>query len=168
MPVTDPTPSPDILNYLVGKGIVSFQPDGTTGYIDLGNAPTFEFESEVTKLDHFSSRAGTRLKDLSIITERSATLNITLDEFSVENMAIALGGDTSGSEMIIGAVSEFVGAIRFVGTNDVGPRWQWDFPSVSLTPAGPIPLISEEWATIELTGDVLAVDGSFGTATRLS
>src|SRR5688572_76718 len=115
MPVTDPTPSPDTANYLIGKGIVSFQPDGTTGYIDLGNAPVFEFESSVTKLDHFSSREGTRLKDLSVITERSATLNITLDEFSVENMAIALGADTSGSEMLIGAVSEFVGAIRFVG-----------------------------------------------------
>lgn len=168
MPVTDATPSPDVLNYLVGKGIVSFAPTGTSTYIDLGNAPKFEFESNVTKLDHFSSREGTKLKDLSVITDRSATLNITLDEFSVENMAIALGGDTSGSDIVIGGVSEFKGAIRFVGTNDVGPRWQWDFPSVSLTPNGAIGLISDEWAQIELTGDVLAVDGSFGTAVRLS
>lgn len=168
MPVTDPTPSPDVLNYLVGKGTLWFQPEGTSGFIQLGNAPTFEYETSVTKLDHFSSMEGTKLKDMSVITERTATLNITLDEFSVENMAIALGGDTSGDEILIGAVSEFRGAIRFIGTNETGPRWQWDFPSVSLTPNGAIGLISDEWAQIQLTGDVLLVDGSFGTAVRLS
>jgi hypothetical protein len=56
MPVTDPTPSPDVLDYIVGKGIVSFKPEGEEDYIDLGNAPKFSYATAVKKLEHFSSR----------------------------------------------------------------------------------------------------------------
>jgi hypothetical protein len=169
--MTDPTPSPDVLNYIVGKGIVSFCVEGTSPdqYIDLGNAPSFTYKADVKSLDHFSSRAGTKSKDYSVDTERSATITLTLDEFSVENLKLALQATIgSGGVLIIGDSTSITGKLRLVGTNDVGPRYQWDFPSVKWTPGKAIELIGDTWGQIELTGDVLLVDGSFGTAVRLS
>lgn len=36
-------------------------------------------------------------------------------------------------------------------------------PSVSFGPSGSLNLISDEWGQIEITGEVLTVNGSFGT-----
>ena len=62
------------------------------------------------------------------------------------------------------SLSEVKGAIRFEGTNDIGPRIEMIFPNVTFTPSSGINPISDEWGTMEVTGDVLAsATGSFGT-----
>lgn len=163
--------SPNILYYSVLKGIVKFTPDGGQE-TDLGNAPEFELTPTVDKLDHFSSRAGVRSKDRSVAREKTLQVRIVLDEFSPFNWRMALLGsalvvNTAGNnEFGIFAESEINGSLTFEGTNDIGAQINLTLPNVSFLPSGSINFISEEWGTMELTGDVLydEVSGDFGTA----
>lgn len=154
------------LNYFVGKGILKFKDASGDGlYRDLGNASVFECQPTVTKLDHFSSRQGVRVKDLSVVQEKSMSVRFTLDEFTPENLSLAMmGTGQSGGEMNIFDLDEIVGSLRLIGKNSVGRKCQIDLPTVSLTPSAAVGFISEGFATIEMTGDVTADDnGVFGT-----
>jgi hypothetical protein len=83
--------------YYLGKGIVSIQTEGDITYRDLGNVPTFEFVPAVTTLPHYSSRHGVRVKDLEIIHEKAASLNLIMDEWTYDNLKLAfLGMDSAG------------------------------------------------------------------------
>lgn len=167
---------PNTSNYYIGKGIVSFRKSGDSDFRDLGNATVFEFAPNITKLDHFSSRTGVKTKDRSVVTEKSATINLTLEEWTIENLQLALLGDqpeqvSSANNKVfnIFAANQISGELRFVGTNDVGPRFQWDLTDVSFVPGKSINPISEGWGALELVGDVLAdANGSFGTITEIS
>ena len=162
--------SPYTGNYSVLKGIVKFTPTGGSER-DLGNAPEIELTPAVEKLDHFSSRAGVRSKDRSVVTEKTVTLRIVLDELTAENLRMMLLGDaittgTSGNPGFgIGAESEILGAISITGTNDIGSKIHLALPNVSFGPSGSLNLISEEWATIEVTAEVFwdETNGNFGT-----
>jgi len=160
--------SPNVDNYYVGKGVVKIKVAGIDDdYRDVGNCPSFEITPNITKLAHYSSRAGTKFKDANITQQKEMTLKMTLDEITPENLQIALLGsdaDSSGLVHNIMDLNEIVAAIRFVGTNAVGDKQQVDLPTVSLTPSNAIGFISDSWAQIELTGDVTADEsGVFGT-----
>ena len=88
--------SPLTTQYYNGKGIVSVQiTSGATpdvAYVDIGNVPVFTFTPTINTLAHFSSRLGVRSKDLEIITEKSATLNMTMEEWTYRNLLMAFLG----------------------------------------------------------------------------
>lgn len=80
-------------NYTLGKGILYFNrynPDTKTysGWRDLGNAPSFSFNVNIEKLEHFSSRGGLRVKDKEIISQLTPSCSFTLDEITAENFGI--------------------------------------------------------------------------------
>ena len=160
----------NIDNYYIGKGKVYWTPDGGTER-ELGNVPEFEFTPSLEKLDHFSSQAGVRSEDRSVVLEKSAQLRILMEEWSVENLALQLMGDTpadNGSgdmEFDLLAEDEIRGQIRFVGANSVGPQVTITLPLVSFIPSSGVSLIGDEWGTLELSGEVLTSAGSFGTVT---
>jgi hypothetical protein len=160
--------SPNVDNYFVGKGIVTIQPWGTSGWIDIGNVPDFEFTAVITKLDHFSARAGIKVKDASIVVEKAATLKMIMEEWTAQNLSMALLGQSvsSGTIRTIDILSEgaYVASVKFDGTNDVGAHWNFEFPRVEFTPSKAITLIGDTWGSFEVTGDVVVVDNSFGTA----
>src|SRR5262245_47964845 len=79
--------SPNVHNYHIGKGIVSFKEAGGTTFTDLGNAPSFQYSPTVEKLEHFSSREGVKTKDFTAITQVGATITFTLDEITGYNLA---------------------------------------------------------------------------------
>lgn len=235
MAVSNTSPNAD--NYYIGKGIVWWKAEGDTDYRQLGNVPEFEYTPSVEKLDHFSSQAGVKVKDRTVVTQKSATVRIVMEEWTQDNLALFLlgatadavtlntTGDTHSSTTLdniaslaglakgatayvagegipdgasftvpasgasatlskaatatasdvaltitqpatidIFANSDARGALRFEGTNDVGPRVTLEFPSVSFTPSSSINPITDEWGQIEVTGDVNAVAGKFGTA----
>jgi hypothetical protein len=160
--------SPNVDNYYVGKGVVSVSEDEGATWRDVGNVPEFEWTPNIEKLDHFSSRTGVRTKDRSIVTEKSATLRIVMEEFTAENLTMILMGEAVGAGPItvdIMSQSEKVLGVRFVGANDIGPKITLEFPRVSFTPSGSFNPISDEWGQIEVEGEVQAVEGVFGTAT---
>ena len=159
--------APNVLNYFIGKGTIVFTPSGGSA-IDLGNAPEIELTPEIEKLDHFSSRSGVRSKDRSVVLEKSATLRVVLDEITPYNLSLALLGtvttNTAGNETFdVFAESEITGQIVITGTNAVGNQFTVTLPSVSFQPSSGVNFISDEFGTIEITGEVLEVNGSFGT-----
>lgn len=162
----------DIDNTFIGKGIVKFMKRDDVDFRDLGECPEFEFTMTVDPLDYFSSRSGIRTKVRTVTKEKSANLRIVMSELSADNLALYLMGEatadvTPGTSYTIDIfeLTEILGSIRFVGTNDVGAKVQFDFPNVSIRPSASFSPISEEWGQMEITAEVLADDtGSFGVA----
>lgn len=167
--------SPSTGNYQVGKGIVSFKQEGDTDFRDLGNVSAVTLTPDLTTLDHFSSRAGTKAKDLSIVLEKAMTLKITMDEVTAKNLAIMLLGTVDeeavgGPTIDIFTQNAVTGAFRFTGTNDTGPKVTMDLYNVSFKPDGDVDFISDEWNEMEATADVLQATtgpntGKFGLIT---
>jgi hypothetical protein len=164
--------SPNVQNYHIGKGIVSFKEVGGSTFTDLGNAPKFIYTPTVTKKEHFSSREGIKTKDFTAITEVGATIKVTLDEITGLNLAFfALadtGTDSDGNITLSGlSKAEFVGDIKVVGTNDVGQ--QVDFlATVSFIPSGDFSFITDadDFTVIEIEAEVQkGPDGDFGVWT---
>jgi len=164
--------SPDIRNYYVGKGIVSFKKDGEEEFRDLGNVPTFEFTPSISTLDHFSHRVGVKTKDRTVVLEKSGKIKLVMEEWTAQNLALALIGDittdTAGHEVIeIFSANAVSGELKFTGTNEIGPKFEYHFLRVDFIPGQSVSPLSDEWGQIEIEGDVVAVEGSFGTVTKL-
>ena len=166
--------SPNILNYTVGKGRVQIRVSGETNFRDIGNCPEFEFTPTIEKLEHFSSQTGVKSKDRTIVLSKAGTLRIVMEELTAENMRVALLGSAitvqsaGDQEIEIFSGSSVTCEVKFIGTNDVGPKWEYYFRQVDFIPSSSINLISDEWLGVEITGDVAAVAGSFGTATKIA
>jgi hypothetical protein len=164
--------SPNVNNYHIGKGIVSFKETGASSFVDLGNAPSFVYTPNVEKKEHFSSREGIKTKDFTAITQVGATIKVSLDEITGLNLSFfALadtGTDTDGNITLTGlSKSEFVGDIRVIGTNDIGQ--QVDFlATVSFVPSGDFSFITDadDFSVIELEAEVQKdANGNFGVWT---
>lgn len=161
--------APNTNNLAIFKAIVSFQKTGDSGYRLLGNAPSVELSYEFDEVEHFSSMEGINELDLTVARSKSASLVMELEEFEPDNMALmTLGAEGSAGLIEILAVNEVEGALRVANTNDVGPRFQWDFPRVQFRPSGAIAMVGDDFASVELTGKVLALNGSFGTVQELA
>jgi len=89
--------SPDTALYFVGKGKLFFDrwtaANASTGERDLGNAPSFVVTPNVEQLEHYSSRTGIRSKDHEVDVQQSLNVKFSLDEISVDNLALVLYGD---------------------------------------------------------------------------
>lgn len=169
--------SPNTVNYFEGTGILKFTPTGGVER-DLGNIVSFEITPAVERRDHFSKRQGTRKKDRSVVTQQSATAVIVMDEITAENLRLLLMSEvvenTDGTNTLrILSISEITGALTFEGTNDIGNKFDGNFPSVSFGPSGSFSPISDgdDWGQLEVTCELLSTeytDGStdFGTITE--
>lgn len=87
-------------NYVLGKGKLFFDPftvdtTNTTGERYLGNTTEFNMTVESEVLDHFSSSAGVRTKDDSVILELNRTGTLTTDNISSENTGLFILGTVS-------------------------------------------------------------------------
>jgi hypothetical protein len=161
--------SPSIYNYHIGKGIVSFKAAGASSFVDLGNAPAFVYTPTVTKKEHFSSRGGIKIKDFTAITQVAATVKITLDEITGQNLgffALAVPGTDTAGDIILSGLSkaEFTGDIKVVGTNDIGQ--QVDFlATVLFVPSGDFSFITDgdDFTKIVIDAEVMRdANGAFG------
>ena len=85
--------SPDVQNYHIGKGIVTFKETSGSTFVDLGNAPSFVYTPAVEKKEHFSSREGVKTKDFTAITQVGASVKFTLDEITGLNLSFFALGD---------------------------------------------------------------------------
>jgi len=81
--------------YMSGQGKVFVAPieDGVTGQFRwVGNVPDFSPKFDTSKLEHKESWSGQRLLDKSITTENKSTISATLEDWSPENLALAVRG----------------------------------------------------------------------------
>lgn len=161
-------PNPEF--YSISKGELKWTPTGGSQR-SLGNCSEIELTPEITKLDHYSSLSGIRSKDKSVVTETKLTIRIMMEEISAENLKLLLmgGSITTGQNgdktFDVLDVSSLEGALTFTGSNTVGSQIDLSFPKVSFSPSGSLNMISEEWNTIEITGEVLLDSGSYGNIT---
>jgi len=166
--------SPDTSLYVVGKGEVYFQKDFTGSFRHVGNVAELEFEAEFAELDHYSSMGGVKSLDQSTVLSVSATLRMLMDEWSPDNVAMAFLGEVTelaspvgATEIDILSVTKIEGAVRYIGTNEIGPKFTFDFASAAFRPSDAIALISDEYAQMELTAKLAKRLGTFGTITQL-
>jgi hypothetical protein len=155
---TAPT-SPSIYNYSVLKATVTFEA------VPLGNVSEIELTPENENLDHQSSMSGLKFVDRTVSISRKLTLRLVMDEWSDHNVRLAVMGPETGTINIY-SEPEREGALVITGTNAVGQMYTWTLGSVSFIPTGSLNLISDEWATMEITGTVNNVAGIFGTVAR--
>lgn len=164
--------SPNVNNIQVGKGIVSFKRDGDTTYRDLGNVTSIVVTPSADTLEHFTSRAGTKQRDLLITLLQKADVKLTMEEMTANNIAMMVYGTVDeaavgGPRVEIFGTTTVKGAIKFVGTNDVGPKITMELWNVNFTPTGDLEMISDEFNSMECTGALLAAEsgpnaGKFG------
>lgn len=163
--------SPSTDNLWIGKGIVTFQATGETAARDLGEVSEVELQPVIERLDYFSNRQGVRRKVRSVIVEKGGTVRLVMDEITAQNLALAVAGtittNTAGDSVVnILAGNETTGVVRITGTNEVGQQIDAEFLKVSFAPEGSLSFISDEFGSIEITGELLADDnGDFGTMT---
>lgn len=114
----------------------------------FGNAPEFVVGLAAETLTHKESYSGTRATDARIITELTATVNITTDDFKEANIELATFG--IGSQLAGGAV-----------TNE--PVWD-SAPVVgelySLNAAGRVSAVTIKSAGVSVSTDKYSVDAS--------
>lgn len=163
--------TPNTGNYTIGKAEVFFTKSGGSKR-HLGNVSAAAFQLATDTLDHFSAMAGIKKKDKTATLQITGTLDMTLEEFNIDNVRLALFGgavaaDTSTEGdgdlgFVIGAVSEVTGEIEIKMTNDVGPKWTYIYPNVSMKPSGALDVIGDNWASMSLSADVLTHDYGSG------
>lgn len=102
--------------YLSGQGVLLLgdkdPADATknTGLRPVGNVSALTLGIETTEFEHKESQTGARGIDLTLVTEISATLTMTMESIDRENLALALYG-TSTAVAGSTVTDEFVGAL---------------------------------------------------------
>ena len=130
----------------------------------LGNVVTGSYTSDLSFLDHFTAKAGTRSKDRSIVQEISVSINLTLDEPNVDNMNLfMLGGtvtDVAGSpaskRFAPYTKTERSGGARLAGVSDTGNEWVWTVLTCSVKPDGDFSFDDQDWSQFNFIVDVLS------------
>ena len=159
------TASPSTSNYQIGKGKVYVSLDSGATWRDVGNVTALEWTPNVSTLDHYSSQAGVKTKDKTVVIESGAKLKMTMDEITADNLALmALGSrvtESDGDQHVVSMTASSVRAtVRFEGQNDVGAKVRF-IGVVDFTPSGSFKFISEEWNEMEVTGDMV-LDATYG------
>lgn len=153
-----PFTSPNTDNYFIGKGNVYFKlvdADDST-YRHVGNCPKFEFTPKPEVKKHYSAMEGTKVLDRVATISVEAEVSITCEEFTPENLAVALGAvqQTDGSWDLL-ENSDVERAVKLVGTNDFGAKCQLILPRVFFTVSKAVSFIGEDWMNFDLVGEVL-------------
>ena len=89
--------SPNKNNYRVGGCRLYVLREGEDAYTCLGDIQGPSLNPIIETLDHFTAWSGTRKKDRTEVTSQAFQIDFTLDEFTIENLAIALRANPDAS-----------------------------------------------------------------------
>lgn len=164
---------PSTNNLSIFKATITFEQTGDAAPVDLGEVMRCDFTPSVERLPYFSNRSGIRKKIKEVIVEAGGTITLVMSEVVAYNLAMLVGGtiteDTvSGNDSIdiLAATSGLTGVLTVTGTNDIGTKLTAVFNVVTFFPTGTVAFITNEWAEMEVEGEVLAdASGDFGTIT---
>jgi hypothetical protein len=137
-------------------------------WVHVGNVPKFSLTPKLEKLQHFSSMAGVKLLDKTAFVSKQAEVEITLEEFTPENLIIALLSttttNTSGDTLYdLFSLDKVERSVKLTGSNDFGAKLEVILPRVFFGVDKVVEFIGDTWGNFVLTGDVLREAGSFGT-----
>ena len=95
----------DPRNYVVpGRVCLFVRPKGSilnSDWRDLGNILDPSISSVIERLEHFSMRRGQRIKDRTEISQRTAQLNVVLDEINRDNLKFMFGAKTHSTGDVV-------------------------------------------------------------------
>lgn len=162
---------PSAKNYQIPTGVVSFREEGESAWRDLGNVPKVTLKPNLETKEHKSSRDGARSTDRIFVTSKDIDVTLSLEEITPENLRLFwLGTQTTNSDaqevIDIFTVNSIKGALKFVGTNEVGSTYEVMLEQVEFLPSDSMELISDDLISLPLTGKASKVAGSFGTFTK--
>lgn len=108
-------------NYTLGRGELyfdKFAPNtrNKTGERYLGNSPELNRTTESENLDHFNSDRGIRVKDKSVVLEKTDSGTFILDEINNENVALWFLGDVG-----VVAQSAVASVVQNIAANRLKP-----------------------------------------------
>lgn len=137
-----PTPG----NYYVGKGQVFLSKlDPITNlplvWRHIGNSNMLEIDVKTTKIQHQSSQQALARSDDEASIKQDATMTVTCDELSAENLALFFSGDTANSSLA-------------AGKNPANPT----VAGFTATPIAIANVSAGAWYDIQTTGGIRAFD----------
>src|SRR6185436_10719651 len=96
--------SPTTDAYYVGTGIITWKGEDDLTARDVGNVNVFELTPAVERLDHWNHRVGgIRKKDFSPVVQQTLEVHMIMDEFTAENLKMALLASVSVGATATGA-----------------------------------------------------------------
>lgn len=145
--------------YFSGQGKLFVAPivDGVIagGFVWVGNVPDFKPAFENSKIEHKESFSGSRLLDKTITTEVKAKISATLEDWSEDNLALAVRANTA--TVAAGSVVDEVLPLNLVAGDIVATKKQ-KISAVTMedsTAGTPLVLVDGT--------DYRVVDADFGT-----
>lgn len=158
---------PNVDNLSLFKGIIKYRPADAGAYLDLGECLSFTTSMEAETLVYQSRRHSSRIPVKTVTLGKTLTVGVTMSEFDKQNLLIwSMGEEGSPAGVIeIGTAAEVRGALRYIGTNEVGQTFQVDLFDVLLAPNGDLEWLADaDWSEMQLTGTANAdvATGSFG------
>lgn len=85
--------------YFSGQGNVFLADRDASGnpifFRNIGNVPALKLSLSTDSLDHHESQTGSRLQDLHLVTGNKAELELTLENFTKENLKLLLYGTST-------------------------------------------------------------------------
>lgn len=158
---------PNIANLSLFKGIIKWMQAGTSSYSDRGECQSFTTSINADTLVYNSRRHSSRIPVKTVTLGKTMTVGLTMSEFDNSNVLLWSMGEEAGSPAVIsiGTAAEVRGALRYIGTNEVGVTYQVDLFDVLLTPNGDLQWLTDnDWSEMQLQGTVNAdpTTGSFG------
>lgn len=85
-------------NYVIPRGRAYFNKLVGGSYIGdraVGNAPSYDITLETEKAEHYHSKSGVREKDMDRTVQIDRKAQIVIDNMSLENLALFVGGELS-------------------------------------------------------------------------
>ena len=155
-------------NYYIGKGVVSIAEWPNTAveptFVLVGNAPKFDFQMTEELKDHFTQQNNSAEQDAEIIIRQGYTIDMTLDEISVENLRMFMKGTRSGKLLYANMDSSKYYSIKFVSDNAAGKNRTYKFHKCKLSPTGAFSLISDDFTTLGFTGKGMSDRTNFASS----
>lgn len=152
-------------NYTIGGVRFKFTESGGSE-LDFGNIVTGSFSSDITFLDHFSAKSGTRLKDRSLVQEISIVINLTSDEPTEEMLNLfMLGGAVASHVFAPYTKTERTGSGKLYGVSDTGNEFTWEIWKCVVKPDGDFTYSDQDWSQFSFQVDVLDDSSTVGHET---
>jgi hypothetical protein len=151
-----------------GKIYVSTFKSGThtpAGFRYIGNTPSFSVNVNQQKLDHFSSDAGVRVKDKSVVLQVDITGNLVLDDINLDNLGLFFFGSksivtqtsaTSQTETFTNTAQGYVYQLGITTNNPTGVR---SISNVSVTVGGSAKTLGSDYTFDATRGYIQIVEG---------
>lgn len=131
------------------------------GFIPLGNVPTLTIDIATTLFEHKESETGQRLTDLVIVKEKKGTFTFTVENLSLDNLALGLWG-TKATNAGAAVTDEAI----VIPKDGAGRKYPLLYPGVSavtVTGAGGTPtyVLNTDY-TVDLVNGAIAIPAAGG------